>query len=52
MMQNLQKQQSTFADEVKVKKAVELNSENEAYKQLMQKFQVEIEKVRTDLVLF
>jgi len=35
-----------------VKKAVELNQENEAYKQLMQKFQVEIEKVRTDLVLF
>jgi hypothetical protein len=52
MMQNLQKQQAKFEEIIKQRKAVELNQENEAYKQLMQKFQVEIEKVRTDLVLF
>ena len=37
---------------MKVKKMVELNVDNDVYKTLTQKFQVEVEKMRTDLVLF
>lgn len=52
MMQSLQNKQSGFEEQIEKKKMVEINEDNAAYKQLMQKFQVEIEKVRTDIVLF
>ena len=54
MMQNLQKQVQKLMDESiqRHEKPVEIDRDSKAYKQLMQKFMVEVEKLRTDITLF